>query len=224
MIELIENSSRLIGSQKAIDELAKKEEARVIIISDSHGNPVIFRNIVLQYGKSCDAIAFCGDGVTDLAHLLEDAGESAELREAIPPVIAFVHGNCDPVNYVLMPGISPEEALPAAQVLKAAGKSIFICHGHNENVNYTLYPLSLRSQTEECQIALYGHTHCPDIKTSDDIELKIINPGSCSRPRGGNPASFAILTITKKVIDVSFIKISNPFSANPEFKLFTPLI
>ena len=224
MIEIIENQNRLVGKADAIKELAEKEEARIIIISDSHGNPLVFKNIVRQYGKSCHALAFCGDGISDLAHLLEDAGESAELKDSIPPVLAFVQGNCDPANYILLPGISPEEALPSFQVLNAAGKSIYICHGHNENVNYTLYPLSLRAQAEECQIALYGHTHCPDFKNLEKENVKIINPGSACRPRGGNPASFAILTITQKVTDVSFIKIENPFSANPQFKIFQPHI
>ena len=46
MIEIIENQNRLIGKADAIKELAEKEEARIIIISDSHGNPLVFKNIV----------------------------------------------------------------------------------------------------------------------------------------------------------------------------------
>lgn len=223
MIELIENPNRLIGSPLAIEALASKNSARIILISDSHGNSEIFKNIVLQFGKTCDALAFCGDGSSDLAHLLEDAGASEEIREAIPPVVAFVQGNCDPSNYILMPGKSPEKRLPTFQILTAAGKSIYICHGHNEDVNFTLFPLAMRAQAEECAVAVYGHTHLPDNTIEPRHKIRIINPGSCCRPRGSFPASFAILTITDKVIDPAFISINEPFSRTPEFKVFTPL-
>ena len=42
-----------------------------------------------------------------------------------------------------------------------------------------------------CEAALFGHTHHAVMKKSDDGIL-ILNPGSTSRPRGGN-ASFAVL-------------------------------
>lgn len=224
MIELTESANRLIGSQKAIEELSKKESARIIMLSDSHGNSEIFKQIITRYGKDCDAVIFCGDGASDLAHLLEDAENSEDIRQAIPPVIAYVQGNCDPVNYIPMLKVSPHEKLPAFQVLHAAGKSIYVCHGHNENVNFTLFPLALRSEAEECQIAVYGHTHIPDDQLESHKNIRIYNPGSCSRPRGNFPASFAILTITPNVTDAAFIRISDPFSHNPDFKVFTPLL
>ena len=126
MIEIIENENRLIGSLQAIEELSKKESARIIVLSDSHGNTEIFKNIVLRYGKDCDALIFCGDGASDLAHLLEEAEESEELRSSIPPVIAFVQGNCDPSSYKILPKKSVLNKLPPYQVLAAAGKNIYI--------------------------------------------------------------------------------------------------
>ena len=224
MIEIIENTNRLIGSPQAIEELGLKDSARVIVLSDSHGNSEIFRNIILQYGPACDAIAFCGDGSSDLAHLLEEAEESAELRSAIPPVIAYVQGNCDPTNYKILPNKSPEARLPQFQILCAAKKHIYICHGHNENVNYTLYPLTLRADAEYCQIAVYGHTHLPNYITETEHKVKILNPGSCNRPRGNYPPSFAILTITPSVVDAAFIRIDDPYSHAPGFKVFNPVL
>ena len=223
MIDIIENENRLIGSPQAIEELSLKNSARVIVLSDSHGNYEIFKNIILQYGEGCDAVAFCGDGSTDLAHLLEEAEISEELRAKIPPVIAYVQGNCDPTNYKILPKKSPEARLPQFQILCAAKKSIYICHGHNENANYTLYPLALRADAEYCQVALYGHTHLPYFTTDTEHKVKILNPGSCNRPRGNYPPSFAILTITPSVIDAAFIRIDDPYSHTPSFKIFKPI-
>lgn len=224
MIELIENDDRLIGSRAAIEALSKKENARVLVLSDSHGNTEIFRNIILRYGSGCDALIFCGDGLSDLARILEEAEKSQELREAMPPVFAYVQGNCDISDYVLMPGKSPRERPPVSQVLWAAGKGIYICHGHYEGVNFTREPLAMRASSEECSIAVYGHTHIPDSSLDEKHSIRIFNSGSCCRPRGSFPPSCLILTLTPKVIDAAFIRISDPFSINPDFQIFTPLL
>lgn len=223
MIEIIENENRLIGSPQDIEALSKKESARILVLSDSHGNSEIFKNLVFHYGPGCDAIAFCGDGASDLAHLLEEAETSDELRSIIPPVIAYVQGNCDPSSYKILPQKSISNKMPAYQVLTAAGKNIYLCHGHNENVNFTLYPLTMRADAEYCKIALYGHTHLPYFTTETEHNVKILNPGSCNRPRGNYPPSFAILTITPSVIDAAFIQIDQPYSHTPAFKLFNPI-
>lgn len=223
MIELIENDDRLIGSQAAIEALSKKENARVIVLSDSHGNTEVFRNIILRYGSGCDALIFCGDGLSDLARILEEAESSEELKEAMPPVIAYVQGNCDISAYVLMPGKSPEGRPPVSQVLWAAGKGIYISHGHYESVNFTREPLAMRASAEECQVAVYGHTHIPDSSVDEKYATRIFNPGSCCRPRGGFPPSFLILTLMPDVIDAAFIRISDPFSQQPDFQVFSPM-
>ena len=224
MIEIREDDSRLIGSTQAIQELSQKESARIIVLSDSHGNTEIFRNIILQYGKDCDAVIFCGDGSSDLAHILEDAESSAELKAALPPVIAYVQGNCDSSSFVMLPGKSRGERMPLSQVLWACGKGIYICHGHYEGVNFTREPLAMRADTEECQIAVYGHTHLPDSSVDEKYGTRIFNPGSCTNPRGAFPPSFMILTIMPDVIDAAFIRISDPYSRSPAFKVFTPLL
>lgn len=224
MIELIENDDRLIGNPAEIEKLSKKENARVIVLSDSHGNTEIFRNIILRYGSDCDAVIFCGDGLSDLARILEEAENSPELKEAMPPVFAYVQGNCDSSSYVLMPDKSPEGHPPVSQVLWVAGKGIYICHGHYEGVNFTREPLAMRADTEECKIAVYGHTHIPDSSVDEAHGTRIFNPGSCCRPRGSFPPSFLILTLMPNVIDAAFIRISDPFSQNPDFQVFTPLL
>ena len=224
MIELIENDDKLIGSPDAIDALFKKEKARIIVLSDSHGNTEVFRNIIMQYGSSCDAVIFCGDGLSDFGRILEEAENSSELREAMPPVFAFVQGNCDSSSYILMPKKYPEGRAPISQVLWAAGKGIYICHGHYEGVNFTREPLAMRASTEECDVAVYGHTHIPDSSIDEAHGTHVYNPGSCSRPRGNYPPSFLILTLMPDVIDAAFIRISDPFCQNPDFQVFSPIL
>lgn len=233
MIEIIQQKNLLVGSETAITELEKKESARVILISDSHGNSPILKNIILQYGHECDAIIFCGDGLSDLAELLHLARESSSFAEVFPPVLAFVQGNCDPNHYPMNFSVSavPETSdskekffplsVPASQILTVAGKKIFICHGHHEGITFNLLPLALKAQENQCSCAVFGHSHLQYYSHEND--LKLINPGSISRPRGNMPAGFAILTITQKVIDAAFLKTERPYSNTPEFKVFNPI-
>ena len=47
-----------------------------------------------------------------------------------------------------------------------------------------------------CDAVLFGHTHvCFSALTSGNIF--VLNPGSCSRPRQGQPSVFAILEVEK---------------------------
>lgn len=233
MIEIIQQKNLLVGSEAAITELEKKEAARVILISDSHGNFQILKNIILQYGHECDAVIFCGDGLSDIAELLHLARESSSFAEVFPPVLAFVQGNCDPNHYPMKFPVSvineaPSSdkkfyplSAPAAQTLNVAGKKIYICHGHHEGIIFNLLPLALKAQENQCSCAVFGHSHLQYFSHKD--ELRLINPGSISRPRGNMPAGFAILTITQKVIDAAFLKTEKPYSNMPDFKVFNPI-
>ncbi len=58
---------------------------------------------------------------------------------------------------------------------------------------------------ESIKIFLSGHTHIPSIKKIGDKYF--INPGSITRPRGGNNPSYIILTIEKDKIDAKIIYI-----------------
>jgi len=241
MIKLIQHTNLLIGEDQAISELAKKDNARLILISDIHGNYNVLKQIILQYGNTCDGLVFSGDGISDLATLLREAKNNIELNNCVPPVIAFVRGNGDPGYFPMDFAINKSSKnvlqnqaasgnnkfypleIPQFQILEAAGKKIYITHGHHEGVYFSLLQLSLKAQMHECNCAIYGHTHIPmDVTT--DSRIKLVNPGSCSLPRGGMPPSFAILTITPTVIDTAFIKLTNTESSGFEFKIFTPVM
>ena len=150
------------------------------------------------------------------------------MRKIIPPVCAFVQGNgapsfvtCefDPVPQNKNPNLQKipyHLVIPKVQILNAAGKKIFISHGHLQSVDYGDEVFINEANTEGCSIILHGHTHISRHKTENGIH--IINPGSISLPRGGTPASFAILTIHGQYIDATFKKISKN-----SFESFHPL-
>lgn len=225
MIELLQNSNNLIGAPQAIENLKKTEHARILVISDSHGNYRTLVRILNQFGPSCDAFIFCGDGARDICEILEKANEDEKFRKNLPSVMAFVRGNGDsefyPVSYEI--GKNNLEArtlpkgsviFPLSQTICVNNKNIFISHGHYQTVDFGRTNLANRAMQENCQIAFYGHTHIANEEMIDDV--KVVNPGSCSRPRGGQSAGFAICTVEKDFLDVAFIRVD-------DFKIYSPI-
>ena len=210
MTEISQHKQNIIGSRSAIEALETKEHARLLVISDSHGRYGVFESIVRGYGAECDALIFCGDGVCDIAALLYNAKADTQLAACVPQVIAAVHGNCDPSSYPLDRG-----SLYFSEMIELTvnGRGILITHGHNQGVDYGIENLGLEMQVSGCTTAFYGHTH---VAREDSIKnYKIVNPGSCSRPRGGQQAGFAIATVEKDFVDIAFIttegKIWSPY-------------
>ena len=229
MIKLIQQNNRLIGSLDDIQALSCKKGARVLVVSDTHGNYKTFKRIITEFGKTCDGLILCGDCYADITALILEARADSNLQALIPSVIAFVQGNGDPSRYpmgfTIKADCKDEEKefdfskslyFPQKQILCVNNHDILITHGHNEHIYSGLEQLYFKAQENFCKVVCYGHSHYP----SNDYnkECTLINPGSCSLPRGGQPASFAILTAEDKFVDVAFIKImENGFS------LFNPV-
>ncbi len=148
---------------------------KLIILSDTHGNkkglegvrPLIFEN---------DYLIHLGDG----------AGDLRELVKEYPEKVYRCAGNCDFFS-----------SLPDEGILEVEQVRIFYCHGHKYGVKRDLYALVEAAKSRDCDIALYGHTHCADIRKMDGVTL--INPGtlSLSPDRGG---SYCYLVIHKKEV------------------------
>lgn len=228
MNELFQLESGHIGSQTALDALRTKNHCRILVMSDSHGNYRLLIKIIKQYGPSCHAFIFCGDGAGDIAELLEQAHTDDEIKQAIPPVIAFVRGNGDPETYPVSFDIGKHNPayqfemkgtlfFPEEQTLTANKTRFFITHGHNQAVYFGHQQLGMATIYNNCTHGIYGHTH---ISYQENFpKCKLINPGSISRPRGGDQAGFAIITVEKKFTDTAFIKISDSRSDTPSFKV-----
>ena len=232
MICLEQNSNYLIGSQSAINALKSKKQARLLTVSDTHGAWRGLLRIVKQFGPECDALILAGDCWRDLAELLELAQEDKAVCKVIPPVIAFVRGNGDPrtfpVTYDIGKNNSEARTLPKGSVimpdslvLNANGHDILIVHGHIEGVDFGYNKLGLDAKLQGAKYIIHGHTHVPVAASRGDFTF--INPGSVSRPRGGAPASFAILTADDDFIDAAFLRVNDPFGDESSFSLFNPL-
>lgn len=228
MNKLFQAKDFFIASSEDLEILKTKDHARILVISDSHGNFQIVLKTIIQFGKSCDALVFCGDGFSDLAQILELAQENLELKKIIPPVIAFVKGNGDSSTYPVSFDIGKYNPLskkdlkgtvfiPESQVLIVNNTKFFICHGHNQGVSFGLEGLALSCKLNDCSIALFGHNHVSEETTLKGY--KFINPGSISRPRDGDKPGCAIITVEKKFCDTAFIKIKNSYSDSFEFSV-----
>lgn len=216
--KIIQETKNLIGSKKDIDALAVKEHARLLVISDSHGHYQTLEEIVKRYGSQCDGLVFCGDGAGDISQLLKLSKSDSDLRACIPPVIALARGNGDPSTYPVDSDLSI--FIPNGQIFTVNGRSILLVHGHREAVDFGMENLGLEMQLSDCKLAFYGHTHIAREERSDDYMF--VNPGSCARPRGGQPAGFAIATIEKNFVDIAFIKMEMNDRGEKIYSIWTP--
>ncbi|OQA63909.1 MAG: hypothetical protein BWY39_00610 [Spirochaetes bacterium ADurb.Bin269] len=221
MNALAQLDNGLLGSQEAVEALAKAEAARILVLSDTHGHYEVMEEIIRSFGPGCSALCFAGDGMWDIVQYLENSLETDRLRESLPPVLAFVAGNGDGDQYRV--GL-PDEAdldsrsasglsltVPQRQILRACGYGILIAHGHRHSVDVNLDILVDSAHALDCDVAIYGHTHIPLIEEFSHIT--VLNPGSPARPRGRSEPSFAVLELdsSSTVPKTSFYIISKGF-------------
>ena len=226
MITLKQTERHLLGAKRDIDSLAKKESARILVLSDSHGQRELFRLIVEKAGPSCDALVFCGDGAGDFVSCMDDAANDEAFAELVPPVAAFVEGNGDadrfPVRFnpagKKSSDVFYELIIPKRQILQAAGHVIYAVHGHEQGAYYGTDALERECEAAGADIALYGHTHiAAEIRRS----VYIVNPGSISYPRSLTPPSFAVLELDGKNSNAVFYRIDAHLDG-VRFTPFTP--
>lgn len=227
MNKLEKTKLNYIGDEISVKKLAHTEKARILVLSDSHGNYGIVRKIITKYAPDCDAIVFCGDCVTELYTLLTDAFEEDEFRNLLCPVIVAVAGNCDsdydssePV-YIDLPERNVRILIPEYQNLLIGTHNFYISHGHGIGVEFGVSALINKCRLINSDIALYGHTHIA--KEEYDEGIRAVNPGSCARPRGGQLPGFAIITVQDDVVDTAFLCTENINSPDPDFKIYTPI-
>lgn len=206
MNTLIQENNFLLGSQDSIKNLEQKDNARILVISDSHGASRILYNAIREKGPIVDALVLCGDSNDDLAYIIQKSAEDMYYGMCLPPVIAFVTGNNDSDSYpIINPEIfkNPHAKMytelksPLSQTFKAAGKKIFVIHGHRHSLYSGYEAIIQATKKNEAQICLFGHTHiAQSINLQDGITL--LNPGSIARPRNCQPPTFAILNVSKE--------------------------
>ncbi len=156
---------------------------RVVVISDSHLRTGVIDKI-LSFQKEAKYVFFLGDNVRDI-----------EDFEYLYPEKKFcvVCGNCDYHSF-----------LPSSGIESVNGVRIFYTHGHTLNVKHTTNNLLRTAKENNCQIALYGHTHISKIVYEDGVY--IVNPGSVSSSREGS-TSYAVIDISPQGIIPIIIKV-----------------
>ena len=155
---------------------------KVGVISDSHGG-MIGVEYALRIAGRVDAWIHLGDFWSD----------SRWLAAAGVPVY-YVRGNCD---------IASDAEWE--RVIELGGAKIFATHGHMYQAGQNPYKVVLRARELGCNVALYGHTHRPELSNEGDVLL--VNPGSTSRPAIGSDTSIAVLTIYDGQVDAQIILI-----------------
>lgn len=219
-MELKQQENLAIGSKEAISNLSQSASAKILVISDSHGSPRLVKTILYNHGKNCDGLCFCGDGMPDLVEILEEAQHDPELLEHIPSVLYFVRGNGDNSSIPLLTSERSLIQVPVETEITVAQKKIFMTHGHNYNVYYGTKDLAKSAAQRNADLAFYGHTHIANVqnKTSQGKKIVVLNPGSCSLPRGGMPHTFAIVSIEQEKITSKYYEIKWDTNGEVEFK------
>lgn len=148
---------------------------KILVVSDTHGKIQALERVLKKEGHP-DLLIHCGD--------LEGQGDL--IKELADCPCYLVGGNCD-----LFTG------LPQEQVLEVEGKRIFVTHGHIYGVDGGLYALMEAGRSRNCQVILFGHTHCPMVDWHNGFLL--MNPGSLTFPRQeGRIPTYGVITTDGK--------------------------
>ena len=136
---------------------------RILIMSDSHGRN---ENVELAIAQVREEI-----GEFQMLIHLGDVGDAREIESLAGVPCYIVRGNTD-----------YDAKLLNANVIEASGHRIFATHGHLYQVDMRLDLLRFAALENDCDIAMYGHTHVPYLEEDTD-DVTILNPGSISKPR-----------------------------------------
>ena len=179
---------------------------KMLFASDIHGSAFFCRQLLDIYRKSGAArLVLLGDILyhgprNDLPREYAPR-EVISMLNPLKDQIYAVRGNCDTEvdQMVLQFPILADYAL-----LSIEGKTLYATHGHVFNQD-SLPPIQAGA------ILLHGHTHLlkAEKMETDCGTVAILNPGSVSIPKGGNPNTYAILEngiFTIKTLDGEIVR------------------
>ena len=159
---------------------------KLLIASDIHGSSAACQRLLERFERlQADQLLLLGDLLyhgprNDLPTNYDPKGVIALLNPLKEKIIA-VRGNCDgEVDQMVL-----EFPITADyNVLLMDGYRIFASHGH-------VYSPQHLPSLGKGDVFLYGHTHLPQAVKENDLYL--LNPGSITLPKGGNPPTYAVL-------------------------------
>lgn len=144
---------------------------RILIISDSHGRNDNIKKAMEKAGQF-DLMIHLGDVGPEYLNVERMAG--------VPTYM--VAGNNDYGGF-----------LRDMSIIYLGSHRVLLTHGHRQGVHFGVDRLRYLALENECDIAMYGHTHVPFLEEGD---VTIINPGSISLPRQiGHKKTFMIMEL-----------------------------
>ena len=144
---------------------------KILVVSDTHRNYSVLEAMIKK-NPDADMLIHLGDGEREF-------DDVSRVFPQFPMV--YVGGNCDYGMH------------KTVHVVQACGHKIFCCHGHTLGVRGGISQLVSVAKQNDCDIALYGHTHVRFAELSDGVY--VMNPGSPDCPRGGNPPSYGVIEL-----------------------------
>lgn len=160
-----------------------KNEFKMLVVSDSHGDRKILENLLNHYQKKIDLFIHCGDS---------ELPETDKLFETYQ----VVAGNCD-----------YDSAFKSDQLILYENERIWITHGHHYQVNFGLERLALAARQQRVDFCFFGHTHQLGFEMHNNCLF--LNPGSISLPRGNYAnlgGTYAIVTVNPQAIGIQYYK------------------
>lgn len=146
---------------------------KAVLVSDSHGRFGGLQEII-EREAPFDMLLHAGDIQGGVSNLEDWAG---------CPVYV-VRGNCDWGG-----------GLPQERVVSFGRDRIFLTHGHRYGVKTGIEMLAAAAKQAGANIAVYGHTHIPQVEERYGVIL--LCPGSVAEPRQQNRlATYAVLERT----------------------------
>lgn len=177
-----------------------------LILSDIHGSAIAARQALTFFEKfNCDKIFLLGDTLYHGPRNPLPAGHGPMgVVDALAPYkgcITAVRGNCDADVDLMMLDMPIEDEYAVVKDASPNGapeKTLFLSHGHifmpecfPADALRTLAPSDLELSALNVDAYIYGHTHIWKCEKNFKGVL-LVNPGSTSLPKGGNPPTFAL--------------------------------
>jgi len=154
---------------------------KVLVFSDSHGNPGTMLQAVrthIEHG-----------GVDMLIHLGDGCKDFALLTERYPAIPAhMVRGNGEQWS-------ASFSKIPTDMIVDIGGYTCLLMHGHTYRVKEDLQYVANAAARAGADVVLYGHTHLAMDQRMDTLygkQVRMINPGSVG---SGYRPTYALLEI-----------------------------
>lgn len=167
---------------------------KLLVISDTHGRiePI---SAVIDRMDDIDMLIHLGDFEQDADILAERHGLD----------LLCVPGNMD--------GCMNTEQ--GERILTTEYGDILLTHGHLRDVRWSSDRLVYAAQEKGCRAVFFGHTHRSQYEETDE-GIILLNPGSTSLPRDGNPPSYAIVRTSEERLECGIRFISDPCGSDPD--------